>query len=260
MRILRLSRNFGKEIALTAGVLNAQSDAIVMMDADLEHPVETVHEFIAGWISEGYDVVYGYRRRIRSEPVLKRLSRRLFYRLIYASRDASLQVDAGDFRLLSRKAYMALRQFSESQRLMKGLYSWIGYRQKAVPYTPEFRREGRSKYSNLTITLLGIDGITSFSIAPLRLAIWTGLIVGTISCAYGLWTMAEKFLFDIVVPGYPTIIVLISMIGAVQLIFLGVVGEYIGKILLEVKGRPLFLLEGDEHYKGCAYRSARHAC
>jgi glycosyltransferase involved in cell wall biosynthesis len=259
VHVLRLSRNFGKEIALTAGLSRAQADAVVMIDADLQHPIETVEAFFAGWLNEGYDVVFGYQQPDGREPALKRLSRGLFYGLINSTSDVAISPNAGDFRLLSKRAYHALRQLGESQRLMKGLYGWIGFRQKGVPYTPLNRHDGQSKYSMFQLWLLGIEGVTSFSIAPLRLAIWTGLLLAALSGGYGVWTVFEKLFLGIHAPGYPTLIVLISMIGAAQLIFLGVIGEYLGKVLLEVKHRPLFVLESDEHYFGTQSKAAEEA-
>jgi len=166
--------------------------------------------------------------------------------VINAEMRAEIPRNAGDYRLLSRRAYEALRELPERQRFMKGLYSWIGFKQLGIPFTPDARVAGKSKYSAMKLLLLAIDGITSFSTLPLRVAIWIGVAVALGSGGYGLWTIFEKYYYGIEVPGYPTLITTIAFIGATQLIFLGVIGEYLGKVLIEVKGRPLAIVESDE--------------
>ncbi len=246
VRVIRLSRNFGKEAALTIGLNAAHSDAVVLMDADLQHPVDGVEQFLEGWLGEGFDVVYAFKRSNLDEGWLRRIGRRVYYRAINSNTEPDIPANAGDFRLLSRRAYEALRLLPERQRMMKGLYSWIGFPQKGVPFTPAARAAGSSKFSTLRLALLALDGITSFSILPLRMATWTGAILGAVSGSYGLWTIFEKLFFGIDVPGYPTLITTIAFIGAAQLIFLGIIGEYLGKVLLEVKGRPLAVIESDD--------------
>ena len=256
LRVLRLSRNFGKEVALTAALEAAQGDAVVLMDADLQHPVDLLDQFFAGWLNEGFDVVYAYQAANRPLALWHKTGRRLFYGLINASSDVPIPHDAGDFRLLSRRAYEALRTLGERQRLMKGLYSWIGFKQKGVAFTPPARRAGSSNYSAMKLSLLAIEGVTSFSLAPLRMAVWVGILLAVLSGGYGVWTIFEKLYLGIHVPGYPTLIVLIALIGAFQLIFLGIIGEYLGKVLMEVKGRPLFVLESDERHPGAGLPAA----
>jgi len=246
VRVIRLSRNFGKEAALTVGVNAATADAVVLMDADLQHPLEVVGQFLDGWLNEGYDVVYGYKESVADEGWLRRLARRAYYRAINSSTDAEIPPNAGDFRLLSRRAYEALRTLPERQRLMKGLYSWIGFTQKGIPFQPAQRAAGKTKFSAVKLALLALDGITSFSILPLRLATWVGIVLAVISGSYGVWTIFEYFFLGIAVPGYPTLITTIAFIGAAQLIFLGIIGEYVGKVLIEVKGRPVALVESEE--------------
>jgi glycosyltransferase involved in cell wall biosynthesis len=243
IRLIRLSRNFGKELALSAGLDAADGDAITMMDADLQHPAEVVDTFVEAWLGEGYDMVYAYREQ-SAEGLGKRLARASYYRLI----NASLDVDphAGDFRLMSRRAYEALRLFSERERLMKGLYGLIGFRTKGVPYAPPERPHGASKFSPIALFGMGLNGITSFSVLPLRLTMIMGLALGVLAFGYGLWTIFEKLVLGINVPGYPTLIVIISTIGAAQLVGIGIVGEYVGKVLIEVKRRPLYITESDE--------------
>ncbi len=246
VRVIRLSRNFGKEVALTVGLKAATSDAVVMMDADLQHPIVLVERFLDGWLTDGYDVVYAYKQTNEDEGRFRRLARRLYYRMINSNADAEIVPNAGDFRLLTRRAYEALRELPERQRLMKGLYSWIGFRQKGIPFTPAKREAGTSKFSTLKLALLALDGITSFTILPLRMATWTGLVLAIISGGYGLYTIFEKIFLGTAVPGYPTMMTTIAFIGAAQLIFLGIIGEYLGKVLVEVKGRPLAIVESDE--------------
>jgi glycosyltransferase involved in cell wall biosynthesis len=246
VRVIRLSRNFGKEAALTIGLKAAASDAVILMDADLQHPIALVERFLDGWLTEGYDVVYAYKESVAGEGWAQRLARRLYYLAINARTDAEIPPNAGDFRLLSRRAYEALRLLPERQRLMKGLYSWIGFAQKGIPFTPAERAAGKSKYSAVKLAVLALDGITSFSILPLRLATWFGVALALVSGGYGVWTIFEKYFFGIAVPGYPTLITTIAFIGAAQLIFLGIIGEYLGKVLVEVKGRPVAVIESDE--------------
>jgi glycosyltransferase involved in cell wall biosynthesis len=252
VRLLRLSRNFGKEVALTAGLLAVDADAVVMLDADLQHPLALVDDFLSGWLDEGFDVVYAYQAPDRPQPWWLKLPRRAFYNLINATSEVAIKPDAGDFRLMSRRAYEALRALGERQRLMKGLYGWIGFRQKGVPFTPPPRAAGESHYSPLKLGVLAMEGVTAFSVAPLRLSVWAGVLLAIFAGGYGLWTVFETLYWGRSPPGYPTLAVLISMIGAAQLIFLGVIGEYLGKVLIEVKGRPLFVLESDTRHPGAA--------
>jgi glycosyltransferase involved in cell wall biosynthesis len=256
-RVIRLSRNFGKEIALSAGLSAATSDAVVLMDADLQHPVALVDQFLHGWIEEGCDVVYAFRRNDERDNWVRRMLGAAYYRLINATAEVAIPRDAADFRLLSRRAYLALRELGERQRLMKGLYSWIGFPQKGVPYVPRERPYGKSKFSLFGLWLLAVDGITSFSTLPLRLAVWAGFLLAVFAGGYGIWTIFEKFYYGIDVPGYPTLVVTIAFIGAAQLFFLGIIGEYIGKILIEVKRRPLFIVESDEAVKATASSSSQ---
>ncbi len=250
VRLLRHSRNFGKEIALTAGLMAADADAVVMLDADLQHPLPLVDDFLKGWLDEGYDVVYAYQAADRPQAWWPKLFRRAFYGLINATSEVAITPDAGDFRLMTRRAYEALRALGERQRLMKGLYGWIGFRQKGIAFTAPPRAAGTSHYSPLKLGVLAMEGVTAFSVAPLRLSVWAGVLLAIFSGGYGLWTVFETLYWGRSPPGYPTLAVLISMIGAAQLIFLGVIGEYLGKVLIEVKGRPLFVLESDTRHPG----------
>ena len=184
-------------------------------------------------------------------------SRGLFYGLMNATADVAITARRRRLPPALARAYEALRQLGERQRLMKGLYNWIGFRQKGVAFTPPPRAAGTSHYSPLKLGVLAIEGITAFSVAPLRLAVWVGVVLAIFSGGYGVWTVFEKFYWGVSPPGYPTLAVLVSMIGAAQLIFLGVIGEYLGKVLIEVKGRPLFVLESDTLHRGEAPSAAR---
>lgn len=246
IRLIRLSRNFGKEVALTAGISAADSDAVVLLDADLQHPVALVDKFLAGWLEDDCDVVYAYREKKTRPGLINRFMVAGFYRFINSGSEVAVPANAGDFRLMSRRAYSAMRQLGEHQRFMKGLYSWIGFRQKGIPFTPARRRRGKSKFSPVRLWLLAIDGITSFSILPLRFAVFAGAGIALLAAGYGVWSIFIKYYYQVDPPGYPTLIVAIAFIGAAQLIFLGVIGEYVGKILMEVKARPLFIVASDE--------------
>jgi polyisoprenyl-phosphate glycosyltransferase len=251
-RVLRLSRNFGKELAISAGLETADGDAAVLLDADLQHPVELIDTFVEAWLGEGYDVVYAYREDCAREGLGKRVLRAAFYRLINGASGGTLHPHAGDFRLMSRRACEALRRFPERERLMKGLYGLIGFPTKGVPYAPAARAAGDSKFPPLKLWAAGLNGVTAFSVFPLRLTLLMGLALGLLSLVYGVWTVIEKLVFGIQAPGYPTLVVIISMIGAGQLIGMGIVGEYVGKVLVEVKQRPLYILESDERLANAA--------
>ncbi len=239
---LRLSRNFGKELALTAGLDHADADAVVVIDADLQDPPELIPAFVAGW-REGFDVVYGTRASRDGETRLKKLTASTFYRVIGRLSETPVPRDTGDFRLLSRRAVDALKRVRERQRFMKGLFTWVGFRQKAVVYARDPRFAGATKWNYWKLWNFAIDGITSFSGAPLKLATYLGLGVAVLAFGFGLWIIAKALLFGDPVQGYPTIMVTILFIGGVQLIALGVIGEYLGRLYLESKQRPLYLVD-----------------
>ncbi|HET6430787.1 glycosyltransferase family 2 protein [Dyella sp.] len=238
---LRLSRNFGKEAALTAGLDAVTEGAAVVIDADLQDPPELIAELVAQW-QAGYDVVYATRSARAGETRLKRFTAAAFYRSMEAMSETPLPRDTGDFRLLSRRALDALGQLRERQRFMKGLFTWIGFRQTAVSYQREPRRAGHSKWNYWRLTQLAIEGITSFSTAPLRLATWVGLGAAAFAFVYGLWVMLKALLWGDPVRGYPTLMVVILFLGGVQLLALGVIGEYLGRNYAESKQRPLYFI------------------
>ncbi|HNR92042.1 MAG TPA: glycosyltransferase [Dokdonella sp.] len=239
---LRLSRNFGKELALTAGLDHADADAVVIIDADLQDPPELITEFVRHW-REGFDVVYGTRASRAGETHLKKLTATAFYKVMGRLSDTPVPRDTGDFRLLSKRALDALKQVRERQRFMKGLFAWVGYRQKAVVYARDPRFAGTTKWNYWRLWNFAIEGITSFSGAPLKLATYLGLGVAAFAFVFGLWIAIKALLFGDAVQGYPTIMVTMLFLGGVQLIALGVIGEYLGRLYLEAKQRPLYLVD-----------------
>ncbi len=241
--IVELSRNFGKEVALSAGLEHASGDAIIVIDADLQDPPELIPDFIRGW-QEGYDLVYGQRSERRGEPVLKRATASVFYRLINWLSDVDIPRDVGDFRLLSRRAVDALNALPEHHRYMKGLYAWIGFPQMAVPYVREARAAGRSKWSYWRLWNFALEGITSFSNAPLKVATYLGLATSTASFLYGMFMLVKTLIWGNPVPGYPSLIIVVLFLGGVQLICLGIIGEYLARTYSESKDRPLYFLKG----------------
>jgi glycosyltransferase involved in cell wall biosynthesis len=240
--IVNLTRNFGKETAMTAGIAHAAGDAIVIIDTDLQDPPELIPEMIANWRA-GYDVVYAQRIERAGETWTKRTTARLFYSAVKHIGPVSIPENTGDFRLISRRAAEALLRLPERHRFMKGLYAWIGYPQKAIPYKREARLTGRSKWSYWQLWNLALEGITSFTIVPLKLATYLGFAIALFAFAYGLMIVAKALFLGETVRGFPTIMSLMLLVGGVQLIVLGVIGEYLGRIFDETKQRPLYLLE-----------------
>jgi glycosyltransferase involved in cell wall biosynthesis len=239
--IVDLSRNFGKEVALTAGLDHARGDAVVVIDADLQDPPELIPALVARW-REGFDVVYAQRIARDGETRLKRASAFLFYRLMQRVSRVRVPADTGDFRLLSRRAVEALRQLREHHRFMKGLFAWIGFPQAAVPYRRDPRHAGATKWSYWKLWNFAIDGITSFTIAPLKLATYIGLATALCAFAYGAFIIGLTLVSGNPVPGYPSLLVVVLFLGGVQLFFIGVIGEYLGRIFNETKQRPLYFL------------------
>ncbi len=240
--LVRLSRNFGKEAALTAGLDRVTLGAALVLDADGQDPPELIPEFVALW-REGHDDVYGTRLEREGEGWFKRASAHAFYRVIGRLSKTPIPRDTGDFRLLSRRALDGLAQLRERGRFMKGLFAWVGYRQMAVPYHREPRLAGRSKFGFWELWNFALDGITSFSTAPLRMATYFGLLTAMVAFGFGAWTIIRTLLWGDTVRGYPTLITVILFLGGVQLIALGVIGEYLGRLYQESKQRPLYLLD-----------------
>ncbi len=240
--LLRLSRNFGKEAALTAGLDRVAAGAALVLDADGQDPPELIPEFVARW-REGYDDVFGMRLEREGEGWFKRASAHTFYRVIGRLSNTPIPRDTGDFRLLSRRSLDALAQLRERGRFMKGLFGWVGYRQVAVPYHRQPRLAGRSKFDYWRLWNFALDGITSFSTAPLRAATYLGLLTALVAFGFGAWTILKTLFWGEAVRGYPTLMTVILFLGGVQLIALGVIGEYLGRLYQEAKQRPLYLLD-----------------
>ncbi len=239
--LIDLSRNFGKEIALTAGLHKAVGDAVIVIDADLQDPPELIPELISEWLN-GYDVVYAQRTHRSGESLLKKTTALFFYRIIQRISKITIPEDSGDFRILSRRAVNALNTFNEQHRFMKGLFAWIGYRQKAVRYQRDPRLVGKTKWSYWKLWNLALDGITSFTIAPLKISTYLGMLTAAGAFAYGIYMVIETLIYGNPVPGYPSLIVIILMLGGVQLVAIGILGEYLGRIFNETKRRPLYFV------------------
>ncbi|HZX93842.1 MAG TPA: glycosyltransferase family 2 protein [Myxococcales bacterium] len=240
-RVLSFARNFGHQAAITAGLDHAHGEAVVVMDADLQDPPEVVQEMVAKW-REGFDVVYGRRRSRQGETRLKLLTARWFYRLFARLIPIEVPLDTGDFRLMSRRIVLVLRELREAHRFIRGLVAWLGFKQTAVLYDRPSRFAGETKFPLAKMLRFAIDGITSFSILPLRFATWLGMFISVCSVAVAIWATLARFVFHATVPGWTTVIVMVSLLAAVQLIMTGILGEYIGRIYEQVKLRPLYVL------------------
>ncbi len=248
--VVSLSRNFGHQIAATAGIDQARGDAVILMDGDLQDPPELIGEFIAKW-REGYDVVYATRRRRKGESAFKLLTASAFYRVTKKLTKVSIPVDTGDFRLMSRRVVDALGRTRERHRFLRGLVSWVGFRQVGIVYDRDSRHAGKTKYPISKMMRFAIDGITSFSEAPLRFATYFGFTVSLFAFAYAAIVLAFKLL-DLNNPGYTSMMVAILFLGGVQLIGIGILGEYVGRIYDEIKARPLYLISSIEASEAAA--------
>lgn len=241
--IVNLSRNFGKEIALTAGLDHSHGDAVIVIDADLQDPPELIPVLIKRWREDEADVVFARRSSRAGESWFKKVTAYGFYRVINAISRQRVPVDTGDFRLLSRRAVDAVTMLRERHRFMKGLFAWIGYRQVAVPYERDSRLAGSTKWNYWRLWNFSLEGITSFSIAPLKVATYIGLFTAIIAVVYGTFIIGRTILFGNPVPGYPSLLVIMLFLGGVQLVSLGIIGEYVGRIFNETKQRPLYLVD-----------------
>jgi glycosyltransferase involved in cell wall biosynthesis len=241
--IVTLSRNFGKEIAMTAGLDHATGDAVVVIDADLQDPPELIPEMFALWRSSGADVVYGQRRTRMGDTVTKRLTAHVFYRAIQRISRVRIPPDTGDFRLMGRPAVDALRQLREQHRFMKGLFAWIGFEQRALVYDRDARFAGKTKFNYWKLWNFALEGITSFSTVPLKLATYLGLMVSLGAFVHGAFIIYKTLVFGDPVPGYPSLMVVILFLGGTQLACIGILGEYLGRMFDESKGRPLYFVK-----------------
>ncbi|WMT48369.1 MAG: glycosyltransferase family 2 protein [Acidithiobacillus caldus] len=239
--VIDLSRNFGKEAALTAGLDHVRGDCAIPLDADLQDPPELIPELLAKW-KEGYDVVNAVRLSRDGESWLKRASAHSFYRVINRMSDVEIPADTGDFRLLSRPVLEALKTLPERRRFMKGLFAWVGFRTTNVYYHREPRHAGRTKWNYWRLWNLAVEGITSFSQVPLQLAAYLGLVVSLLAFLYAIWLVISTLVYGNSVKGYPSMMVTLLFLGGVQLMALGVIGEYLGRIYEESKRRPVYLV------------------
>lgn len=237
-----LSRNFGKEVGMIAGLDHANGDAVVIIDADLQDPPELIPQMIKHW-EEGYDDVYARRSSRAGETWIKKATSKLYYKLLQRSTRIPIQPDTGDFRLLDKRCVTALRQIRESQRNAKGMFSWIGFKKKEIVYTRDPRAAGQTKWSYPKLINLAIDGLTSFTTAPLRLASIVGVGVSAFAFVYIVVIVIKTLIFGADVAGYPSIMAAILFLGGVQLLSLGIIGEYIARIFNETKQRPLYFVE-----------------
>lgn len=239
--LLRLSRNFGHQAALTAGLDHASADAVITMDADLQHPPEKLPEFVAAWRA-GAEVVSGVRSQSSGVGLMKRATSSLFYRVLNAISSLPITPDSPDFRLLDRKVVRAIGQLREQSRFLRGIYAWVGFEQVQVPYAEGARGAGQSHYGTLDMFLLALSAVLSFSRAPLRLATYLGLVVSVLAFVFGVYALVMNLVFHQVIRGWTSLAVLVSFLSGVQLLTLGVIGEYLGQVLEESKRRPLYLL------------------
>jgi polyisoprenyl-phosphate glycosyltransferase len=242
IQVVTLSRNFGKEAALLAGLDHARLGAVLFMDGDGQHPPSLIETLVARWLDDGYDVVYTAKAHRENEPRLRRIGVHWFYALINWGQRQQIPEDAGDFRLLSPRAAEALRQMPERNRFFKGLSSWIGFRQVRVDYEPAPRAHGTTTWNIWTLIGFSIEGLTSFTVAPLRVASMLGLMLAASALLFGCWIVVQTLLFGQDVPGYPSLVVGLMVLGGVQLLMIGVLGEYIGKLLSEIKARPVYFV------------------
>lgn len=242
LKVLSFSRNFGHQIAITAGMDHAQGDAVIVMDADLQDPPEVIKDLIAKY-KEGYDVVYAVRSKRKGETFFKKFTSKVFYRFLRYMCSIDIPVDTGDFRLISRKVCNVMKSLTERNRYVRGLVSWVGFKQAAVEYVREERFAGETKYPLRKMLKLSMDGITSFSTKPLTMSKNLGFLTAAAGFIYMIVVVLQKFVFGRTVQGWASLAVLILLLGGIQLIMLGFIGEYIARIFDESKNRPLYIIE-----------------
>jgi len=241
VRVVDLSRNFGKEAAMTAGIDIAKGDAVIPFDADLQDPPELIPDLVAKW-REGFDVVLARRSERRTDTALKRKSASLFYRFHNAISDIKIPENAGDFRLMSRQTVEALKQLPENRRFMKGLFAWVGFNTASVEYARRPRAGGTTKFSGWKLWNFALEGITSFSTLPLRIWTYIGTMTAAASLIYAAYLILRTIVHGRDLPGYASIITAVLFLGGIQLIGMGVIGEYVGRMYVEVKRRPIYIV------------------
>ncbi len=237
-----LSRNFGKENAMMAGLDYVSGDSVVILDADLQHPPEVIPEMIKYW-EDGFDDIAAKRRSVEGESFLKKATSKFFYRLLMRMTKIPIQKDTGDFRLLDRKCINAIKQLRENQRYTKGFYSWIGFQKKTILFDQSARAAGETKWNYFQLINLAIEGITSFTVAPLRISTILGTIISIGSFIYGVGTFIKTIFFEEEIQGYPSLMIAILFLGGVQLLSIGILGEYLGRVFNETKNRPSYLIK-----------------
>jgi len=242
VRVINLSRNFGKELALTAGIDHVVGDVLVPIDVDLQDPPEVIPKFIEKW-REGYDVVYGVRSCRKYDSMAKRTTAGIFYRIFNSLSSLQVPENAGDFRLIDRRVADVIRQMPERNRFMKGLFAWVGFKSVGVPYERPQRAAGDTKWGNWRLWNFALDGIFSFSTLPLRVWTYIGAIVAFLSFSYGSFIVILALTQGIDIPGYASLLTVVLFLGGLQLLSIGVLGEYLGRLFIEVKGRPLYIVE-----------------
>lgn len=243
IKVVNLSRNFGKEAALTAGIEHAAGDVLIPIDIDLQDPPDLIAPFVARW-REGYDIVYGVRSARRTDTAAKRLSAGWFYWAFNSMSPVPIPPNVGDFRLVDRRAVEVLRQLPERNRFMKGLFAWVGFNAVGVPYERPSRAAGSSKFNWWRLWNFALDGVVGFSTVPLRASFYGGLVIAGIAVLYALFIITRVLLFGIDTPGYASLLIAVLGMGAIQLVSIGIVGEYLGRLFHEVKGRPIYVVEG----------------
>ena len=251
---INLSRNFGKEIGMIAGLDHVTGDATVIIDADLQDPPELIPEMIKLW-EDGYDDVYAKRKSREGETQFKKFTSKMYYKILQSVTRIPIQEDTGDFRLLDRRVVEALKQFRESQRNTKAMFSWVGFHKKEILYDRDPRAAGETKWNYIKLVELAIDGITSFTTAPLRISTYAGIAVSILAFIYLIYLVIRTAFLGIDLAGYPSMMAVILFLGGVQLLSLGIIGEYIGRIFNETKQRPLYLIE--EYHNGTVPRKTR---
>jgi glycosyltransferase involved in cell wall biosynthesis len=243
LRVVNLSRNFGKEAALTAGIDHARGDILIPMDIDLQDPPDLFIPFIERW-RQGYDIVYGVRSVRTSDSFSKRVSASWFYWAFNTMSPVRIPPNVGDFRLVDRRAVEILRLLPERNRFMKGLFAWVGFNAIGVPYERPKRAAGSSKFNLWRLWNFALDGVVSFSTVPLRASFYGGLTIAAVALLYALFIIARVLIFGIDTPGYASLLIVVLGMGAIQLVSIGIIGEYLGRLFLEVKGRPIYVVEG----------------
>jgi glycosyltransferase involved in cell wall biosynthesis len=242
IKLLNLSRNFGKERALTAGLDYSIGDVVIPIDVDLQDPPELIPEMVRLW-TEGFDVVNAVRSSRKEDTLLKRFSAKLFYKAIGRVSDVEIPPNVGDFRLLSRPVVNEIKRLREYRRFMKGIFAWVGFKVASIPYERPRRAAGHTKFNFFKLTNFAIEGIASFSATPLRIASYIGMLLSLCSIIYAIFMIVKTILFGNPVSGYPSLIVSILLVGGIQMLFIGILGEYVGRIYDEVKSRPLYIIK-----------------